>query len=101
MARPLPLEWRQDQQIPPELVELRDHLDRLPRQLRERLVPLCDRIGHFARLQSRLVRIAQDAVDQLQLDIKYLVFDLEATRREREELRQHLRAEEGDSEEDE
>ena len=56
------------------------------------LIPLCDRAGHFARLQSRLVRIAQDAVDQLQLDIKYLLFDLEATRRERDELREHLQA---------
>ncbi len=100
MARPLPLEWRHDQQLPPELVELRNHLDRLPRPLREQLVALCDRVGHFARLQSRLVRIAQDAVDQLQLDIKYLVFDLEATRRERDDLRQHLRAEEGESEEE-
>ena len=100
MARPLPLEWRKDQQLPPELLELRSHLDDLPRPLRERLIPLCERIGHFARLQSRLVRIAQDAVDQLQLDIKYLVFDLEATRRERDELREHLRTEGSDAEEE-
>ena len=92
MAKPLPLDWRKDQQLPNELIELRNHLDQLPLALREQLVPLCDRAGHFARLQSRLVRIAQDAVDQLQLDVKYLLFDLEATRRERDELRDYFQA---------
>ena len=42
------------------------------------------------RLQGRLVKVAQDAVDQLQLDVKYLLFDVEATRRERDELRELL-----------
>jgi hypothetical protein len=89
MARPLPTEWRKDE-VPQELVELRSHLDRLPYHLREKVLPLCDKLGHFARLQGRLVKIAQDAVDQLQLDVKYLLFDLEATRRERDELQAHL-----------
>ena len=64
-------------------------LDKLPLPVREKLVPLCERVGHYTRLQGKLVRIAQDAVDQLHLDIKYLLFDLDATRRERDELR-HL-----------
>ena len=95
MAKPLSLEWRKDQQLPRELIELRNHLDQLPLSMRDHLIPLCERVGHFARLQSRLVRIAQDAVDQLQLDVKYLLFDLEATRRERDELREHLQADGG------
>jgi hypothetical protein len=90
MAKPLSLDWRKDPQLPNDLINLRNHLEQLPLPLREQLVPLCDRAGHFARLQSRLVRIAQDAVDQLQLDIKYLLFDLEATRRERDDLRGQL-----------
>jgi hypothetical protein len=93
MAKPLPLEWRKDQHIPQELIDLRNYLDRLPLPVRQQLIPLCERVGHFARLQNRLVRIAQDAVDQLQLDIKYLVFDLEATRRERDEFRERLHVE--------
>jgi len=101
MPKPLSLDWRKDQQLPHELIELRNHLDQLPLPLRNQLIPLCDRAGHFARLQSRLVRIAQDAVDQLQLDIKYLLFDLEATRRERDELREHLQALDGEFETDE
>ena len=101
MPKPLSLDWRKDQQLPHELIELRNHLDQLPLPLRNQLIPLCDRAGHFARLQSRLVRIAQDAVDQLQLDIKYLLFDLEATRRERDELREHLQAIDGEFEAEE
>ena len=101
MAKPLPLDWRKDPQLPHDLVDLRNHLDQLPLSLRDQLIPLCDRAGHFARLQSRLVRIAQDAVDQLQLDVKYLLFDLEATRRERDELRGHLESMDFDLDEEE
>ena len=89
MAEPLRVDWKKDQ-LPQELAELSNRLDLLPRTLRESLVPLCDRVCHFTRLQSRLVKIAQDAVDQLQLDIKYLLFDVEVTRRERDSLRQEL-----------
>ena len=89
MAQPIPLEWRKDQ-LPQELTDLHNHLDKLPLHWREKLMPLCDRVSHFSRLQSKLVRIAQDAVDQLQLDVKYLLFDLEATRRERDELKEIL-----------
>jgi hypothetical protein len=80
-------------QLPRELLELRTHLDLLPPFLRDKLTPLCERLSHFVRLQGRLVRIAQDAVDQLQLDVKYLTFDLEATRRERDGYRKELEEE--------
>ena len=89
MPQPMSTEWRKDN-LPTELVELRDHLNTLPLHWREKLMPLCERVGHFTRLQGKLVRIAQDAVDQLHLDVKYLSFDLEATRRERDELRELL-----------
>ncbi|MBI3410292.1 MAG: transcriptional regulator [Planctomycetes bacterium] len=89
MSKPISTEWRKDQ-MPEELLELRNHLGALPLHWREKLVPLCERVGQFSRLQGKLVKIAQDAVDQLQLDVKYLLFDLEATRRERDELRQIL-----------
>ena len=34
--------------------------------------------------------VVQDALGQLRLDMKYLMFDLEATRRERDDYRQRL-----------
>jgi hypothetical protein len=80
------------------LVDLHTHLAKLPSPLRSKLLPLCEHVSHFSRLQSKLVQIAQDAVDQLQLDVKYLMFDLEATRRERDELKEILESLEDDQE---
>jgi hypothetical protein len=85
MSKPHTTEWRKDQ-IPSELIELRKQIEELPLHLRQKMLPLCERLHHYSRLHSRLLRIAQEAVDQLQLDAKYLQFDLEATRRERDEL---------------
>ena len=95
MANTSTTEWRKDQ-IPTELIELRKQIDQLPLQLRQKLLPLTERLYHYSRLHSRLLRIAQEAVDQLQLEAKYLNFDLEATRRERDEL---ARENQGDEEE--
>lgn len=89
MAKPLPAQWSTDQ-TPQELAELHTQLEKLPLYLRDKLLPLCERLRHFMNLQTKLVRIAQDAVDQLQLDVKYLLFDVEATRRERDELKEIL-----------
>jgi hypothetical protein len=90
MANPKSLEWRKDQ-TPTELIELKKHVDQLPAHLRQKMLPLCERLHHYTRLHSRLLQIAQEAVDQMQLDAKYIQFDLEATRRERDELMRELR----------
>jgi hypothetical protein len=76
--------------LPKEMLELYEEVEALPASHRRKLLPLCDRVGHLLRLQGRLIRVAQDSVDQLQLDTKYLVFDLEATRRERDAFAQEL-----------
>ena len=81
---------KKKEELPPELVELRDQVDLLPRSVREKLAPLCDRVAHFVQLQARLIRIAQDAIDQLHMDNRYLNFDVEATRRERDALAAEL-----------
>ena len=90
MAQPKSPEWRKDQ-IPSELIDLKKQLEDLPLHLRQKLLPLCERLHHYNRLHSRLLRIAQEAVDQLQLDAKYMQFDLEATRRERDDLLREIR----------
>jgi hypothetical protein len=41
-------------------------------------------------LQGRLFELAQEAVDRLQLETKCLHFDLDCTRRERDEFREEL-----------
>src|SRR5207237_624454 len=70
------------EELPQDVLDLRSRVDRLPRGLREQLLPVCERVCHFIRLQGRLIRIAQEAVDQLHLDVRYLLCDLEATQRE-------------------
>jgi hypothetical protein len=82
-------EWRKDQ-IPAELIELRNQIEQLPLHLRTKLLPLTDRLYHYTRLHSRLLRIAQEAVDQLQLEAKCVHFDLDATRKERDEFAREL-----------
>jgi hypothetical protein len=96
MSKPHSQEWRKDQ-IPTELIDLRKEVEQLPLHLRQKMLPMCERLYHYSRLHSRLLRIAQEAVDQLQLDVKYMQFDLEATRRERDELQREMRGPEEDS----
>jgi hypothetical protein len=85
MSRQVYTDWRKES-VPPEIEELRGYLNQLPLPWRERMFPLCERVTQYIRLQNKLLRMAQDTVEQLQLDVKYLVFDVEATRRERDEL---------------
>ncbi len=89
MAKPVSA-GKKKEELPPEVVELSERVNQLPRAAREKLGPLCDRIVYFVQLQARLIRIAQDAIDQLHLDNRYLLFDVEATRRERDALRTEL-----------
>ena len=50
----------------------------------------CTRVLDNAKRRRRILSLVQDALGQLRLDMKYLTFDLEATRRERDDYRQKL-----------
>jgi hypothetical protein len=89
MAKPLPLKVK-DEYLPRELGELRKEIEALPRKLRDRMLPLCDRVTHFLHLHGRLFELAQETVDRVQLDVKYLLFDLDCTRHERDEAVEEL-----------
>ena len=41
-------------------------------------------------LKKAILQLVQGALDQLRLDMKYIAFDLEATRRERDALKAKL-----------
>jgi hypothetical protein len=77
-----------DEQPLQEFVDLHKFVAELPHYLRQKLLPACERVGQFIHLQSKLIKIAQDAVDDLQLELNYLRFDLEATRREKAMLQE-------------
>lgn len=87
MPAPLPTTAPQHEELPHELVELRSAIAALPIELRNRLEPLALRVVESTRRRRRILNLVQEALGQLRLDMKYLLFDLEATRRERDDFR--------------
>lgn len=82
-------------ELPQELAELSELIAALPAPHRARLSAALDRAVVGARRRRRILTLVQEALSQLRLDMKYLMFDLEATRRERDAYRRTL---EGDGE---
>ena len=76
--------------LPADLVQLVETIGQLPSPHREALEPLLTRVVDSTRRRRRILTLVQDALGQLRLDMKYLMFDLEATRRERDEYRTKL-----------
>jgi hypothetical protein len=75
------------EEIPADLVDLSVLLNQLPIEKREQIEPIFFRVVEGTKRRRRILSLVQDALSQLRLDMKYLMFDLEATRRERDELR--------------
>lgn len=77
-------------ELPRELVELGKRIAALPesqyRDLEQSFVQVVDCV----RRRRRILNLVQESLAQLRLDIKYLMFDLEVTRNERDELRAQL-----------
>jgi superfamily II helicase len=95
-----PLNNRTDE-TPVELQELIQAIDSLPPRQREEMQPALNRVVECSMRRRRILNLVQEALSQLRLDMKYLVFDLEATRRERDQLRQQIdEFEEGNEEQE-
>jgi hypothetical protein len=78
------------EELPYDLVELKSVLEELPLEFRLKLEPIVTRVVDSTKRRRRIMTLVQDALGQLRLDMKYLLFDLEATRRERDDFRQQL-----------
>ena len=74
-------------ELPREIVDLAEAIQRLPTDARTKVEPLLCRVIESTRRRRRILSLVQDALGQLRLDMKYLAFDLEATRRERDDFR--------------
>jgi hypothetical protein len=77
-------------ELPADIVELATALGRLPEEHRERIEPILARVVESTKRRRRILNLVQDALSQLRLDMKYLMFDLEATRRERDDYRRKV-----------
>jgi len=82
--------------LPADFVRLAEQIDSLPDEHRIPLEPILARVTESTRRRRRILVLVQDALSQLRLDMKYLLFDLEATRRERDEYRRQINEREGD-----
>lgn len=79
-----------EEEIPRELAELGKRIEVLSAPARDELVQAHQRVVDSVRRRRRILSLVQEALSQLRLDIKYLMFDLEVTRQERDELKQQL-----------
>ncbi len=78
------------EELPSDMVELAGLIASLPAAYRAKIDPVWARVTESTKRRRRILNLVQDALSQLRLDMKYLVFDLEATRRERDIARHEL-----------
>ena len=73
-----------------ELVDFFHLIDTLPTEYKPGFYRALERLVNGFERRQRILGYIQDSLGQMNLDLKYLIFDLEATRRERDEYRQRL-----------
>jgi hypothetical protein len=76
--------------LPRELVDLARAIAALPEEHQTELEGVYTRVVDSVKRRRRILSLVQEALAQLRLDIKYLMFDLEVTRKERDELKERL-----------
>lgn len=77
--------------IPPELQELVSVVHNLPPSHRNQVEPILQRVVEGVRRRRQILSLVQEALGELRMDMKYLLFDLEATRRERDDYKRQLK----------
>jgi hypothetical protein len=78
------------EELPRELLDLARSIAALPASYQPELETAYVRVVDAVRRRRRILALVQEALSQLRLDIKYLMFDLDMTRKERDELRERL-----------
>ncbi|HEX3599394.1 MAG TPA: transcriptional regulator [Lacipirellulaceae bacterium] len=78
------------EELPADILRLAAAIHSLPEQYSRNLLPALERVVESTKRRRRILSMVQDALSQLRLDMKYLMFDVEATRRERDEYQARL-----------
>lgn len=81
----------QEQDFQTRLQSLMAQISELPEDQRGNLEAIASESRQRHEKMKRTIADLQESLDYLRLSIKYLVFDLEATRRENEYLRKLLK----------
>jgi regulator of replication initiation timing len=79
-----------EQDFQARLGDLIAQINSLPPEQKERLGKLADETKERHERMKKTVADLQESLDYLRLSIKYMMFDLEATRRENQYLRKLL-----------
>jgi hypothetical protein len=79
-----------EQEFQSKLGQMLEQINHLPADQKERLASLADEARQRHGRMQKTVTDLQDSLDYLRLSIKYIMFDLEATRRENSYLRKLL-----------
>jgi len=90
MSQPARFAKSQTDQLPKEILELSTAIGQLPADVRQKVDPIMARLIDSTKRRRRILNLVQDALSQLRLDMRYMMFDLEATRRERDDYRHRL-----------
>ncbi len=80
----MPMPKDTSREIPKEVVELIRACNTLDDKDRDYLRPALDAVVDATARRRRILALVQDSLGQLRLDMKYLMFDLQATQRERD-----------------
>jgi len=65
-------------------------IETLPAEMQTTLRGAVNQVNTNLNRKKQILQMVNDSISQLRVDVKYLMFDLEATRRERDELRARL-----------
>jgi len=84
-----------DQDFQNKLAQLLTQIGSLPEDQRPKLEALAEEPRTRHDRMKKTLSDLQESLDHLRLTVKYLVFDLEATRRENKYLRQLIDAQDG------
>lgn len=84
-----------EQEFQQKLGDLIEQIGKLPESERAPLQQLADETSSRHEKMKKTITDLQESLDYLRLSIKYLVFDLEATRRENQYLRRLIESQRG------
>ena len=79
--------------LPKDMLQLGEAINLLPAEHRGKVDLFYARVVESTTRRRRILILVQEALSQLRLDMKYLMFDLEATRRERDTYRDNSKGE--------
>lgn len=90
MTSPKRFQPNATEDVPSELREFERLVASVSGPERAALLSAWGRVAESFQRRRRILSLVQEALSQLRLDVKYLMFDLETTRRERDQLQAQL-----------